>query len=55
MKNLMKVPWLDCRGYAVREVRVLQIQDNQLFVDYSMENVGTRPVWVDEYVHNYIM
>ncbi len=45
---------LDCRGYAVREEKVLTVQDNQLHIQYQLENVGTRPVLVHEYVHNFI-
>ena len=45
---------LDCRGYAVREEKILRVQDNQLFITYEMENTGARPVLVNEYVHNFI-
>jgi len=45
---------LECSGCAVREEKVLRVKDNQLFIDYTLENVGTRSVLVHEYVHNFI-
>ena len=45
---------LDCKGCALREKKVFRVQDNQLFIDYTLENVGTRSALVHEYVHNFI-
>ena len=45
---------LDCRGYAVREEKILRVHENQLTIHYQLENVGSRPVLLHEYVHNFI-
>jgi len=45
---------LDCRGYAVRLVKTLRAEKNQLRIDYQLENVGSRPIHTNEYVHNFV-
>jgi len=45
---------LDCRGYALRLSKTLQVRENQLRIHYSAENVGHSRISVDEYRHNFI-
>jgi hypothetical protein len=42
------------RGYAARLRKTLRVCANRLEVACRMENVGTRPLRVDEYAHNFI-
>ena len=45
---------LECRGYAGRLQKRVQVAGNRLTIDYRFDNVGTRPVRTNEYVHNFI-
>jgi hypothetical protein len=45
---------LDCRGLAVREEKVLRVEDNALTITSRMENTGTRPMLVYEYMHPFL-
>jgi hypothetical protein len=44
---------LDCRGYAVREIKMVSVQGNCLQIDYALENTGRLPIDTHEYVHNF--
>jgi hypothetical protein len=45
---------LDCRGYAVRETKIIRVDENFLQIDYLLENTGSRPITTHEYCHNFI-
>ncbi|MBM6997684.1 hypothetical protein IM700_018640 [Paenibacillus sp. DXFW5] len=44
----------ECRGYAVRMLKNIEISGNQLFVTYTVENTGNRAILTDEYSHNFL-
>ncbi|WP_339820965.1 hypothetical protein MKZ15_07255 [Paenibacillus sp. FSL R7-0216] len=44
----------ECRGYAVRMLKNIEISGNQLFVTYTVENTGNRTILTDEYSHNFL-
>ncbi|MGI6496500.1 MAG: hypothetical protein ACOX5G_10525 [Kiritimatiellia bacterium] len=43
------------RGYAVRLVKRISVEENRLVLFYSLENVGENPVATREYAHNFFM
>lgn len=43
-----------CRGYAVRYEKRLRVSGRRLEIRCALENVGTRPVVTEEYVHNFL-
>ncbi len=45
---------LDCDGYAARLIKTLRIDENQLEVNYWLENVGRRDIQTNEYCHNFV-
>jgi hypothetical protein len=45
---------LDCRGYAARLVKTIQVQENRLEIGYVLENTGQKPLVTNEYVHNFV-
>lgn len=44
----------ECRGYAVRMLKHIEISGNLLSVTYSLENTGSRVIVTDEYSHNFL-
>lgn len=44
----------ECRGYAVRMQKNIEISDNLLSVTYTLENIGSRVITTDEYSHNFL-
>lgn len=44
----------ECRGYAVRVQKEIEISGNTLSVTYTVENTGSRVVSTDEYSHNFL-
>lgn len=44
----------ECRGYAVRVQKEIEIAGNTLSVTYTVENTGSRVVSTDEYSHNFL-
>lgn len=45
---------LDCRGYAVRETKTIQVDENCLQIEYLLKNTGSQPIATHEYCHNFI-
>jgi len=45
---------LDCRGYAVRLEKTVQVDEARLSIEYQLSNTGTRPIRTDEYAHNFV-
>ncbi len=45
---------LECRGYAVRQTKTVQVDENCLHIHYQLENVGSRPIVTHEYCHNFV-
>lgn len=43
-----------CDGYAARITKKIRVEENKLFVTYSLVNVGEKPIITDEYNHNFI-
>lgn len=44
----------ECNGYALRTTKKVSVNDNQLILDYTAENVGKKRIVVDEYCHNFL-
>ncbi len=44
----------DFEGYALREKKTVVIHDNILYVDYEVENAGSRDFLYSEYCHNFL-
>jgi hypothetical protein len=44
----------DCRGYAIKLIKKIALSGNSFFIDYVLENTGTRKIVTDEYCHNFI-
>jgi hypothetical protein len=45
---------LDCRGYAVREIKTVSAAENWLTIETQLENCGSKAVHTHEYCHNFI-
>ncbi len=45
---------LACAGYALRQVKRLQVQDTTLTMTMLLENTGEREVELSEYCHNFV-
>jgi hypothetical protein len=45
---------VDCRGYAVRLTKTVTVEGAGLTVAYDLENVGEKPVFTTEYIHNFM-
>jgi hypothetical protein len=45
---------LNCRGYSAKLQKTLRVRNNQLLIDYSLENTGSNPLVTEEYCHNFI-
>jgi len=45
---------MDCRGYAVRQEKIITVTGNILKIEYYLDNVGELPVLTTEYCHNFI-
>lgn len=45
---------IDCRGYAVKLVKKLFLDQNRLLIEYSLENTGSQPILTNEYCHNFL-
>lgn len=44
----------ECQGYAGRLEKKLSVINESLLIEYSFENVGTKPIDVMEYNHNFV-
>lgn len=44
----------ECRGYAARVQKNIEISGNTLSVTYTVENIGSRILTTDEYSHNFL-
>jgi hypothetical protein len=45
---------LNCRGYAARLKKTLSVEENELRIQYELENTGNRPIITEEYCHNFM-
>lgn len=45
---------VECRGYTARLVKKLSVQSNMLTIEYLLENVGSQPMNLVEYNHNFV-
>lgn len=45
---------LECRGYSMKLVKTLKLDGNRLDICYHVENVGTHPLRLEEYIHNFV-
>lgn len=50
---VFEVEPIECNGYAVKMTKKISVEDNKLFIDYRLENVGSKPVITEEYCHNF--
>lgn len=44
----------NCGGYAADMVKTVMIDKNLLIVEYSLHNVGEKPIVTEEYCHNFL-
>jgi hypothetical protein len=49
-----RVEPVDVNGYAVRLTKTLSVNGRTLHIIYHLENVGSKPIVTNEYVHNFI-
>jgi len=45
---------LPCRGYEARLKKIISLHDNDLRIEYELENVGEKPLRTHEYGHNFV-
>lgn len=45
---------LPCRGFAFRFSKTISVSENRLTIEYSLHNIGSRPLATDEYAHNFL-
>lgn len=45
---------VDCRGYAARLKKSVRADENILAIEYTLENVGSKPIITHEYCHNFL-
>ncbi|WP_340022299.1 hypothetical protein MHI24_25220 [Paenibacillus sp. FSL K6-1096] len=45
---------LECRGYSMKLVKTLKLEGNRLDIFYYVENVGMKPLRLEEYIHNFV-
>lgn len=43
-----------CEGYAVEEVKIVTVKNNQIFMETQIMNVGTKAIDTEEYCHNFL-
>jgi len=41
-------------GYAYRYVKTITLADSSFTIRYAIENLGSKPLETDEYVHNFL-
>ncbi|MBC8080098.1 MAG: hypothetical protein H7X86_07120, partial [Gorillibacterium sp.] len=44
----------ECRGYAVRQEKIISVKGATLTVEYRLDNVGSKRIETDEYIHNFL-
>ncbi|MBN1599274.1 MAG: hypothetical protein JW894_13350 [Bacteroidales bacterium] len=44
----------DCRGYAASFRKNISLDENRIYIDYQLENVGSKSILTEEYIHNFI-
>lgn len=44
----------ECRGYAARVQKNIEISGNRLSIEYTVENTGSRTISTEEYSHNFL-
>lgn len=45
---------MECNGYSMRITKSLQLSGNKLIIDYTLDNVGSKIIETEEYIHNFI-
>ena len=45
---------VDYEGYAVRLEKTISVDGNQLTIDYTLENTGSKVIDTEEYCHNFV-
>jgi len=45
---------IDCRGYAAKLTKKLNLDQNYLLIEYLLENTGSEPILTNEYCHNFL-
>ncbi|WP_010243172.1 hypothetical protein [Acetivibrio cellulolyticus] len=45
---------LECKGYAVRMIKEVSVDQNKMIIKYNLKNVGSKPIQTEEYCHNFI-
>lgn len=45
---------MESNGYAMRLIKTISIAEDQLKIDYELENLGAKPFQTEEYIHNFI-
>jgi hypothetical protein len=51
---MVNVDPIDCRGYAARLSKTIQVEGNRLEIAYVLENTGQKAILTHEYVHNFV-
>lgn len=45
---------IECRGYAARLTKKVTVENTRLTIQYELENTGEKPIFTNEYTHNFI-
>ena len=45
----------ETRGYEIKYIKKISIKENELIVDYTIENLGKKAINTTEYCHNFIL
>lgn len=45
---------MECRGYSMRLTKTITLNEDRLDIAYEIENVGDKPLRIEEYIHNFV-
>jgi hypothetical protein len=45
---------MECRGYSMRLIKIITLNEEQLDISYMIENTGSKPLRIEEYIHNFV-
>jgi len=45
---------MECRGYSMRLVKKITLNEDRLEISYTIENTGQKPLRIEEYIHNFV-